>query len=86
MSLPESIVLPQTREAETIRRYALGQADPSYFDKDAAPIFADNMVFNGLLFKVAGGENVRGLFATFVKDIIVEVSFMMAGTSASTRL
>lgn len=73
MSLPEHIVLPPTPEGETMRRYALGQADPSYFDEGASPIFAEKMVFNGLLFKVAGGENVRALFAQFVKNIIVEV-------------
>lgn len=73
MSLPANIVLPKTPEGETVRRYALGQSDPSYFDKDAAPIFAENMVLNGLLFSVAGGENVRTLFADFVKNRIVEV-------------
>lgn len=56
-----------------MRRYALGQTDASYFEKDAAPIFSENMIFNGLLFKLKGREAIQPLFADFVKNTIVEV-------------
>ncbi|CAM9345664.1 unnamed protein product, partial [Ectocarpus sp. 12 AP-2014] len=73
MSLPASIVLPNTPEGETVRRYALGQSDASYFGEGAAPIFSKDMVFNGLLFKLQGAANIVPLFADFVANKIKEV-------------
>eukprot|EP00752_Nemacystus_decipiens_P016242 g14522.t1 len=75
MSLPAKIVLPSTREGETVRRYALGQTDASYFAPEATPIFAENMVFNGLLFKMRGREKIQPLFFEFVKTTILECNF-----------
>ncbi|CAM9311786.1 unnamed protein product [Ectocarpus sp. 12 AP-2014] len=75
MSLPASIVLPNTPEGETVRRYALGQSDASYFGEGAAPIFSKDMVFNGLLFKLKGAANIVPLFADFVANKIKEVRF-----------
>ena len=74
MSLPAKIVLPSSREGETVRRYAMGQTDASYFAPEATPVFAENMVFNGILFKMRGRENIQPLFAEFVKNTILEVS------------
>lgn len=71
MSLPASIVLPNTPEGETVRRYALAQTDASYWEKDAAPLMTDDILFNGLLFKMIGLENARPLFAEFVANKIL---------------
>ena len=73
MSLPASIVLPNTPEGETVRRYALGQSDASYLAENATPIFSKDMVFNGLLFKLKGAANVVPLFADIVDNKIQEV-------------
>ncbi|CAN0066369.1 unnamed protein product [Choristocarpus tenellus] len=75
MSLPANVVLPQTPQGETVRRFALGQTDVSYFDKYAPHLFAENMVFNGLLFKMKGRENIVPLYADFVKNKILSVKF-----------
>lgn len=73
MSLPTSIVLPRTPEGETVRRFALAQTNVSYWDKDATPIFSENMVFNGLLFKMAGRDNIQPMFADFVANKILGI-------------
>lgn len=74
MSLPAKIVLPSTREGETVRRYALGLTDASYFAPEATPILAENMVFNDLVFKMRGRDEIQPFFAEFVKNTILEVS------------
>lgn len=75
MTLPSqaSMMLSMTREGETVRKYALGLSDPSYFARGATPIFADNVLYDGCMFKVAGGENARALFADFTANRIIEV-------------
>lgn len=73
MSLPARIVLPKTKEGETVRRYAIAQTDASYFGKDQTPFFAEDMVFNGLLFKAAGRDGIVPIFANFVENKIVSV-------------
>ncbi|CAN0545498.1 unnamed protein product, partial [Ectocarpus sp. 12 AP-2014] len=75
MSLPAKIVLPSTREGETVRRYALGLTDASYFAPEATPVLAENMVFNDLVFKMEGREEIQPFFAEFVKNTIVECDF-----------
>lgn len=88
MSLPASIVLPSTPEGETVRRFALAQTDVTYWDKDATPLLSDNMVFNGLLFKMAGLDNIRPLFADFVANKIrgIRSAFVMGRTSLAPLL
>lgn len=57
-----------------MRRYALGLTDTSYFAPDATPVLAENIVFNDLVFKMEGREEIQPFFAEFVKNTIVEVS------------
>lgn len=74
MLLPAKIVLPSTREGETVRRYALALTDASYLAPDATPILAENLVFNDLVFKMEGRAEIQPFFADFVENTILEVS------------
>lgn len=68
MSFLSHIELPETPAAEAIRRYLTAQEKHEFLNR--TDIFTEDAIFNGLLFKVKGRNELNKGFQDFVSTMV----------------